>query len=70
MSLFSRSRNPPWLDAAREFCRTRNITIMGSGSHALIVEAKFPERAAEVSTQLASLGFQPVPDQTTTTPAS
>jgi len=43
---------------------------MGSGSHALIVEAKFPERAAEVSTQLASLGFQPVPDQTTTTPAS
>jgi hypothetical protein len=62
MSLFSRSKNPPWLDAAREFCRTRNITIMGWGSHALTVEAKSPERAAEISIQLANLGFQPIPD--------
>ena len=62
MSLFSRSKNPPWLDSAREFCRARNITIMGWGPHALLVEAKSPERAAEISAQLANLGFQPVPD--------
>ena len=62
MSLFSRSKNPPWLDTAREFCSARNITIMGWGPHALMVEAKSPERAAEISAQLANLGFQPVPD--------
>jgi hypothetical protein len=62
MSLFSHSKNPPWLDSAREFCSARNITIMGWGPHALIVEAKSPERAAEISAQLANLGFQPVPD--------
>jgi len=62
MSLFSRSKNPPWLDSAREFCRARDITIMAWGPHALMVEAKSPERAAEISAQLTSLGFQPVPD--------
>lgn len=62
MSLFSRSKNPPWLDTAREFCRARNITIMGWGRHALMVEAKSPACAAEISAQLANLGFQPVPD--------
>jgi hypothetical protein len=62
MSLFSRSKNPPWLDAAREFCSTRNITIIGWGPHALMVEAKSPDRAAEISAQLANLGFQPVLD--------
>ena len=54
MSVFSRSKNPPWLDSAREFCRARNITIMGWGPHALMVEAKSPERAAEISAQLAN----------------
>jgi hypothetical protein len=62
MSLFSRSRNPSWLDSAREFCGARNITVLGWGPHALVVEAKSPERAAEISAQLAELGFQPVPD--------
>ena len=62
MSLFSRSKNPPWLDSAREFCNARNITIVGWGSHALVVEAKSTERAAEISIQLSSLGFQPVVD--------
>ena len=60
--LFSRSKNPPWLDAAREFCRARNITIMGWGPRALMVEAKSQQRAEEISAQLANLGFQPVPD--------
>ena len=62
MSLFSRSKNPQWLDSAREFCGARNITIMGWGPHALMVEAKSPERAAEISAQLANLGFQAIPD--------
>ena len=62
MSLFSRSKNPPWLDSAREFCHARNITIIGWGPHALIVEAKSPEHAAEISAQLANLGFQLVHD--------
>jgi len=62
MPLFSRSKNPSWLDSAREFCSVRNITIMGWGPHALVVEAKSPERAAEISAQLADLGFQTVPD--------
>lgn len=62
MSLFSRSKNPAWLATAREFCRARNITIMGWGPHALMVEAKSTARAAEISALLANLGFQPVPD--------
>ena len=62
MPLFSRSKNPPWLDSAREFCNARNITIMGWGPHALVVEAKSSERAAEISTLLANLGFRPVAD--------
>jgi hypothetical protein len=60
MSLFSRSKNPRWLDSAREFCNARDITIVGWGPHALVVEAKSSERAAEIATQLANLGFQPV----------
>lgn len=35
---------------------------MGWGPHTLVVEAKSSERAAEISSQLADLGFQPVPD--------
>ena len=62
MSPFFRSKKPPWLDTAREFCRAHSITIMGWGPHALMVEAKSTERAAEISGQLANLGFQPVPD--------
>jgi len=62
MSFFSRSKNPLWLDSAREFCHAGNITIIGWGPHALIVEAKSPERAAEISAQLANLGFQLVHD--------
>jgi hypothetical protein len=62
MSLFSPSKNPSWLDSTRVFCSARNIPIMGWGPHALLVEAKSPERAIEISAQLADLGFQPVPD--------
>jgi len=62
MPLFSRSKNPPWLEPAREFCKARNIMITAWGPQALVVEAKSPERAAEISAQLAELGFQPIRD--------
>ena len=62
MPLVSRSKNPMWLDSVREFCKARSITIVGWGPRALVVESKSPERAAEISAQLASLGFQPVAD--------
>ena len=62
MPLFSRSTNPSWLDSVREFCNARNITIVGWGPHALVVEAKSLERSAEISAQLAGLGFQPLTD--------
>ena len=62
MFFFSRSKNPPWLDRTRDFCLARNITIVGWGPHALVVEAKSPEHAAEIAAQLADLGFQAVPD--------
>ena len=62
MSLFSRFKNPRWLNSAREFSNARDIIIVAWGPHALVVEAKSSERAAEISTQLANLGFQPVPD--------
>jgi hypothetical protein len=62
MSLFSPPKNPQWLDSARKFCDARDIAIVGWGPHALVVEAKSSERAIEISTQLASLGFQPVAD--------
>jgi len=62
MPLFSRKPDPTWLASAREFCRANNITISAWGPHALVVEAKSSERAAEISTQLSSLGFTPVPD--------
>jgi len=64
MALFSRKKEtPPWLERAREFCRTAGITIAAWGPHALVVEAKTPERAEEITAQLASLGFQVVQDE-------
>jgi len=64
MALFSRKKEtPPWLEQAREFCRTAGITIAAWGPHALVVEAKTPERAEEITAQLASLGFQVVQDE-------
>jgi hypothetical protein len=64
MSLFSRNKeNPAWLDQAREFCRTAGINITAWGPHALVVEAKSPERAAEIASQLANFGFRPIQDE-------
>ncbi len=67
MALFSRKKEKPaWLDQTREFCRTAGITIAGWGPHALVVEAKSPERAGEIAKQLANFGFKPVRDENDT----
>jgi hypothetical protein len=64
MAILSRSNkaNPPWLAQARDFCRANGITVMGWGPNMLTVEAKTSERAAQIASRLASLGFKPVPN--------
>ena len=54
--------DPEWLPPIREFCRNEGITIMAWGPQALVVEAKSPECAAEVSLKLRQLGFQAIED--------
>jgi hypothetical protein len=49
MAIFSRREKPPWLDEARNFCRSAGITIMGWGPNLLTVEAKSPERAEQIA---------------------
>jgi|SRR5579871_575938 len=55
-----RKENPSWLPEAREFCRCSGIKIMGWGPDMLTVEAKSEERAQEIASQLAQLGFKPM----------
>jgi hypothetical protein len=55
--------NPPWLAQARDFCRANGIAVMGWGPNILTVEAKTPERAAQMASKLAPLGFKPVPNE-------
>jgi hypothetical protein len=55
--------NPPWLQEARDFCRTSGITIVGWGPDMLTVEAKTEARAAEIASQLGQLGFKVVKDE-------
>jgi PAS domain-containing protein len=52
------SRNPDWLPAVRGFCHGAGIGISGWGQDTLIVEAKSPERARELSVQLRQFGFE------------
>jgi hypothetical protein len=54
---------PDWLQEARDFCRGAGITIMAWGPETLVVEAKSPERAKEIASQLAQLGFAAVEDE-------
>jgi len=63
MSPFSRKLAPPWLASTREFCREHAIVIAAWGPRGLVVEAKSPERAAEIGAQLANLGFQAIADE-------
>jgi hypothetical protein len=54
---------PEWLQETRDFCRGAGITIMAWGPQTLVVEAKSPERAKEIASQLAQLGFAAVEDE-------
>ena len=55
--------NPTWLPQVREFCRSAGIKIMAWGTDTLVVEAKSPDLAAQISHQLRQLGFKAVEDE-------
>jgi len=55
--------NPPWLPQVREFCRNAGIKIMAWGPETLVVEARSPELATQISHQLRQLGFKAVEDE-------
>jgi len=57
------AKDPDWLPQTREFCRSAGIKIMAWGPDALVVEAKSPETASQISNQLRQLGFKAVPDE-------
>jgi hypothetical protein len=57
------SKNPDWLPQVREFCRRAAIKIMAWGPDTLVVGAKSPEIASQISNQLRQLGFKPVEDE-------
>jgi len=57
------AKNPDWLPQVREFCKSVGITIMAWGPNVLVVEAKSPEIASQISNQLRQLGFKAVQDE-------
>ncbi len=65
MAILARmSKNTPdWLPEAREFCRNSGIKILGWGPDMLTVEAKSEDRAKEIASQLAQLGFEAIQDE-------
>jgi hypothetical protein len=52
--------DPVWLAETRQFCQGAGIPIVGYGPNLLTVEARGKVRAAEVATQLGTLGFQAI----------
>jgi hypothetical protein len=54
---------PAWLEEARNFCRSAGIEIIGWGPDLLSVEAKSPDRAKEIASQLGNLGFKVVENE-------
>jgi hypothetical protein len=48
---------PVWLDETRSFCEDNGIKIAGWGPDLLTVEAKSPELADKITSQLSQLGF-------------
>ena len=56
-------KTPTWLPEAREFCRNSGIKIMGWGPDMLTVEVKSEDRAKEIASKLAQLGFKPIQDE-------
>ena len=54
---------PDWLEETRDFCRSAGITIVAWGPKTLVVEAKSPESAKEIASQLAQIGFAAIADE-------
>lgn len=64
MAILAASKGKPaWLDETRAFCRDNGITIAAWGPDLLTVEAKSPERAKDISSRLAQLGFRVVKNE-------
>lgn len=57
------ANDPDWLPQVREFCRDARIKIMAWGPDTVVVEAKSPESASQISNQLRHLGFKAVEDE-------
>jgi len=55
--------DPAWLKEAREVCRQADIKIAAHGNESLVVYLGSPRRAAEIASQLAPLGLQPLDDE-------
>src|SRR5690348_5430565 len=55
--------DPAWLKEAREVCRQADIKIAAHGNESLVVYLGSPRRAAEIASQLAPLGLQPMNDE-------
>jgi hypothetical protein len=54
---------PDWFGETCDFCRTAGIKIMAWGPETVVVEAKSSDRAKEIASQLARLGFKAVEDE-------
>ena len=57
------ANDPDWLPQVREFCSRAKIKIMAWGPDTLVVGAKSPEIASQISHQLRQLGFKAVEDE-------
>ena len=61
MAILAPSKGKPdWLDEARAFCRDNSIKIAGWGPDLLTVESGSPQRASEIASQFAQIGFHVV----------
>lgn len=58
--LASSKGKPDWLDEARTFCRDNGIKIAAWGPDLLTVESGSPQRAREIASQFAQIGFHVV----------
>jgi hypothetical protein len=64
MSMFARGNAaPPWLNETQQFCESAQITITGWGPDLLSVEAESPQRARQIASQLAPLGFHTIENE-------
>jgi len=64
MAILTRAQDrPAWLDETSNFCKSARITIVAWGPNGLLVEAKSPERAKEIASQLGQLGFKVIENE-------